>query len=107
VPEVHEQLGRLDARLAAVERDLRAVLRECVDPGVEGTLRWRVHELENDRLAARAATDALRAARDARAAAAEARGVKWGFRWKVVATLLGLPLLVMPWLNFFLILRKG
>jgi hypothetical protein len=99
-------LGRLDARLAAVERDLRAVLRECVEPGAEGTLRWRVHELENDRLAAQAASDALKAAREARDAAKEARGRKWGLGWRVLGAVLGLPLLVLPWLNLYFSLTR-
>jgi hypothetical protein len=110
VTDVHERLSRLETKLERCLQDLARLEREVRGNGVEKSIRARLHKLETDRVAVRAAVRARSEAQAALAAAEEAKELrgerKWTRRQLVITTIVGfvtlVPALVLPWVNLYL-----
>jgi hypothetical protein len=100
MPETdRERLLVLESRVDANADRLRILEAEVHGDGNSLSLRQRVHVLENDRLAAKAAADAIAALRAKERELQAERESRWSWRWKVVATLVAIPTIVIPWFN--------
>jgi hypothetical protein len=107
-PEIalHERVARLEERVLGLLEDVVAIRREIGDTRQSGSIRHRLHAVEDDASAARIAAAALERATAEHEAAERARRERGGFRiarWQfVVGLLIALQVLFLPWLNLIL-----
>lgn len=92
--------------MSELARDLRELELELHGgPGIRG-VRPRLHDLENDSIAAKAAKEAIDLAKRKDAEATAERQLRFSWRWRALGIIVGLEAAIMPPLTIYLALRR-